>query len=84
MSEERSRQWRYVNLRNTCFLKPSHFMMSSKPPCRKETETIWKNPVRHADELEINLSCDKTECALFKHTAISRYCKLETSMPTFP
>lgn len=53
--EKRSRQWRYVNLRNTCCLKPSHFMMSSKSPCRKETETILKKPVRHAEELEISL-----------------------------
>lgn len=55
-----------------CCLKASHFMMSSKSPCRKDTETILKMPARHAYELEINLSCDKTECALFKLNTNSR------------
>lgn len=55
---------------NECRL-PSHFMMSSKSTCRKETETMLRKAARYADELEINLN--RTECVPFKLNAISRY-----------
>lgn len=67
---------------NAGCLKPSHFMMSSKSTCRKETETMLRKATRYADELEINLN--RTECVAFKLNAVSRYYKLETSMATFP
>lgn len=53
--------------KNTDCQKPSHFMMSPKSPCKKEKETILRKPVRHADELEINLSHDRIKSVFYSN-----------------